>query len=35
VVHRISTKTGITDFKVFLSKREFKKTSLSVEGEAD
>jgi DNA-binding Lrp family transcriptional regulator len=30
-VRRISEKTGIKEFEIFLSKREFKKTSLSVE----
>ncbi len=34
VVKRMSEKTGIKEFEVFLSKREFKKTSLSVEEEA-
>jgi len=34
VVKRISEKTGIKEFEVFLSKREFKKTSLSVEDDA-
>ena len=34
VVRHISEKTGITDYEIFLSKREFKKTSLSVEDEA-
>lgn len=29
-VERISRKTGVKDFKVFFSKREFKKTSLRV-----
>lgn len=35
VVRRISEETGIKDYEVFLSKREFKKTSLSLEDEAD
>ena len=35
VVRRISEKTGITDYEMFLSKREFKKTSLSVEDGTD
>jgi siroheme decarboxylase len=33
-VKRMSEKTGITEFEIFLSKREFKKTSLSVEDDA-
>ena len=33
VVKRISESTGVKDYEVFLSKREFKKTSLSVENE--
>ncbi|HOV91189.1 MAG TPA: hypothetical protein PKW07_10835 [Syntrophorhabdaceae bacterium] len=30
IVNRISQKTGIDDFKIFFSKREFKKTSIKV-----
>jgi len=34
-VKRMSEETGIKEFRLFLSKREFKKTSLSVEDDAD
>ena len=34
-VKRMSQETGIREFEIFLSKREFKKTSLSVEDDAD
>ena len=34
-VRRMSEKSGIKEYEMFLSKREFKKTSLSVEDEAD
>jgi siroheme decarboxylase len=34
-VRRMSEKTGIREFEIFLSKREFKKTSLSVEDDAE
>ncbi|MBA4417344.1 MAG: Lrp/AsnC family transcriptional regulator [Syntrophus sp. (in: bacteria)] len=33
VIKRISESTGVKDYEFFLSKREFKKTSLSVENE--
>jgi DNA-binding Lrp family transcriptional regulator len=33
IVQRIAKKTGITTYKMFLSKREFKKTSLMVNSE--
>jgi siroheme decarboxylase len=34
VVRRIAEKTGVRDYDVLLSKREFKKTSLSVEDDS-
>ncbi len=33
VARRISEKTGITDYRIFYSKREFKKVSLTVDTE--
>ncbi|MCX7965558.1 MAG: hypothetical protein N2596_02895 [Syntrophorhabdaceae bacterium] len=33
IVKRMSKQTGITDFKIFFSKREFKKTSVRVTNE--